>query len=239
MRHRKPFLAAIVGAAFMSIVGLSACGSVSGGTQPTSHPTQSASSRAPTTGAHMKTVVTHADFSVLYSTMNQLVSGAPIVVRGNVAGVSYFDNQGVTFTKVDLVVTKSFKGQVAAGSHMTMVEPGGVTTEAAIMRSNSDKFPELTPGPTEENTPVQVLFGGAPLTKVGDDVVYFAFKGDIGGLAGDYYEPIGAFQGKLTVAKGIAQRYVPAEMASSSYGPLATPVSTLDSRVANALATTQ
>jgi len=240
MRQRVnlSLVALVVVVGLLTAAGVSACGSASPQSHPTSQ-TTGAPQSAGVTQAKVRTVVTHADFSVLYSTLQQLVSDAPIVIRGKVESISYFDHQGETFTSVGLLVTEGYKGQIKRGAKVTVVEPGGITTMAAIMRSNSDKFPELTPGPAEENTPLEVLFGGAPLTKVGDDVVYFAFKGDIGGLTGDYYESIGAFQGKFTVSGGIARRYVPADMASSSYGPLTTSSAALDTSIAKAVVSAQ
>ena len=174
------------------------------------------------------------DWAVLYSNVAQLTRAAEIVVRGRVTDVSYLDetldSALSTYTKVTLEVTESLKGGVAKGAALTFIEIGGMTTQAAIDESRG-----TASNRSDKNTKVQVLFEGAPLPKVGEDVVYFAKRDVIGQIRGSYFAPLGAFQGKFTITGGVAMRYVPDSIASNTFGPLRMPVAELEKRVRAAL----
>lgn len=171
-------------------------------------PTAAAVSAAPT-------VIVNADFAVLYSSLAQLKDAADLIVRGQVTDVSYLDFNSTAYTAVTLAVSKCFKGDVAAGDEITIVEVGGVTTMATV---EGDKF-----GPTtqaDENTKVSVQLEGAPLTQVGDKCVYFLGTGTIGVVPGTYYVPLGSFQGRFKVDNGVAKRFVPSDWQSNKYTAL-------------------
>jgi hypothetical protein len=175
-------------------------------------------------------VMMSADFAVSYTSVDQLKGAAAIIVRGEVTGVSYLDFNGAAYTKVTLKVGECLKGKVAPGDEITVAEIGGVTTMAAV---KGDKFGE----PTKEDadTKVKVLLEGAPLTQVGDKVLYFLGVGKIGVVPGTYYVPLGAYQGRFAIDDGVAKRFVPAD-ASDKYTSLAIDEKAVDSTITQAAA---
>jgi hypothetical protein len=182
------------------------------------------------------------DFDVVYTGIPQLAKAAHLIVQGTASDVSYFDSNGVTYTKVILAVSKVLKGNVTPGSKVVVIEIGGVTTEAAMIREDdSAKSASITP--EQEATKVDVLFGGAPLTEEGDNVIYFGTEGDIRfdntvNIEGVYFQPVGAFQGKFGVTNGIAERYLSPTLAGSAYRALRTGPGTIGSQVRNAIGAT-
>jgi hypothetical protein len=179
-----------------------------------------------------------ADWAFLYFSIDRLARDAAIIVRGKVTDVSYFDRvldgANTTYTKVTLDVTESLKGGLAKGRTLTFIEIGGVTTQAA----NSKEF-GITPSQSDEKKKVRVLFFGAPLPEIGEDIVYFAARGDLGQIhgIGTYYVPVGAFQGAFVVTDGMAARYVPKSMVSDEFGTLRMSVVELEEKVRDALST--
>lgn len=173
-------------------------------------------------------VIMNADFAVSYTSLDQLKKAADVIARGEVTEVSYLDFNGATYTKVTLKVGSVLKGKVAAGDEIVIAEVGGVTTMAAV---KGDKFG----APTKEDadTKVKVLMEGAPLTQVGDEVLYFLGTGSIGVVEGTYYVPLGAYQGRFAIDGGVAKRFVPAD-ASSKYTSLAIDEKAVDSAIAQA-----
>ncbi len=167
----------------------------------------------------LETVINNADFDRMYTNLDQLVRDADVIVEGQVIETSYFDFNTETNTKVLLKVTKSYTPNIKEGDILTFVDLGGITTEAAIIRSNNNKFNQPI-GEAEENTKVQVLFDGVPLTKVGEHVLYFAAAGTINMLPEKHYIPLGAFQGKFTISGDSIERYAPKDMQSPRYSSL-------------------
>ncbi len=167
----------------------------------------------------LKTVINSADFDRIYTNLDQLVRDADVIVEGKVIGVSYFDFNTETNTKVLLKVTKSYTPNAKEGDILTFADIGGITTEAAIIRSNNNKFNQPI-GKAEENTKVQVLFDGVPLTKVGENVLYFAAAGTINMLPEKHYIPLGAFQWKFMINGDSIERYAPKDMQPPLYSSL-------------------
>ena len=178
----------------------------------------------------MQEHILSADFAVGYTSVAQLKEAADVVVRGEVIAVSYLDFNTATQTKVTLKVDKCFKGGVAAGQEITILEPGGITTAANVV---GDKFG----APTKEQveTKVKVLLEGAPLTQVGEKCLYFLGKGEVAIVAGAYYIPMGAFQGRFTIGSGVAKRFVPADF-GAKYTALPMDEAAIDDTVAKASA---
>jgi hypothetical protein len=199
-----------------------------------------ASMGASHTSAPLKTIVTSADISKIYRDVPQLTRDAQAIVRGKVVGISYIDGEAdsalQTYTKVLFRVSQSLKGDASPGSTVVFIELGGVTSAAKIAET-SDIPPSVTSSESS-SAQVQVLFEGAPLPRVGDEIVYFGARGDIGALAGNpevpetYYQPVGAFQGAFSVVNGTAERYVPSALLSAGLDPLRMPVSALDTAIA-------
>jgi hypothetical protein len=178
----------------------------------------------------LKTVNIDADMTVLYSSIAQLAKNSDLIVWGK---VDYVDWNTVQYTKVSMEVTKTFSSGAKKGDIITVLDEGGITTQAAIIRDTGNKFGE-TIGPKEENTKVQVLFEGAPLAKVGDEAVYFLAVGDLPIIPGKFYGPIGAYQGKFNITSGIAERYVPRGDETSKYNNMRKSATILDTEITDA-----
>ena len=188
---------------------------------------------AETTGSPMITMSSNADMAVFYTSLNDLVQTADVIIEGVVTNVSYFEFNTITNTRALVRVTKSYTSNAKEGDVLTFVDPGGITTEAAMIRYSGNKFNRPI-GKAEENTKVQVLLNGAPLTKVGEKVVYFAKKSVL--FQPDMYVSIGAYQGKFTISSdGTAQRYVPKGDESSRYNSLKMTKAKFDQQLANAV----
>ena len=179
--------------------------------------------------AALQEVVMSADFAVGYSSVGQLKKAAALVVRGEVTDVSYVDFNTCAYTRVTFKVSKCFKGDVAVGDEITIMEVGGITTMASV---KGDKFGATTR--EEANTKVKVLLDGAPLTQVGEECLYFLGTGDIGVVSGTYYVPMGAFQGRFEIDNGVAKRFVPADMQGTKFTALAMDEPTVDATLSQA-----
>lgn len=127
-----------------------------------------------------------------------------------------------------LEVTKSWGAGVKKGDRITVAEVGGITTLATIKRGSGRAEPGSITS-EDEQTKVQELIEGAPLAKVGDEAVYFLGKGEIGVVPGEYYVPLGTYQGKFNVTGGDAQRFVPKN--APAFPSLKMGVSVLDSEI--------
>jgi hypothetical protein len=191
----------------------------------------SLASAQPAASAAEPTVLVSADFAVSYNSFGQLKQAADVIVRGQVTDVSYVDFNSSAFTKLTLQVAKCFKGDAAVGDSVTIIEVGGITSLATI---KGDKFGPSTA--EDANTKVKVLLDGAPLTQVGDNCVYFLAAGSIGVVSGEYYVPLGAFQGRFNIGNGVAKRFVPNDWQGSKYTSLATDDDNIDSTLAQVAA---
>ncbi len=132
-----------------------------------------------------------------------------LVVEGTALAVESFDYDTTTYSKVTLQVKKCLwpADAVKSGDTVTVVELGGITSEAALIRANGNKFGQ-TIGAKEENAKVQILFDGAPLPVTGEKVTYFLARDALGVLSEDYYAVVGAEQGKLKLSNGRFRRFV-------------------------------
>ena len=180
--------------------------------------TQAASER-------IQTIISHADFTVKYSSLAQLNKAAEVVVRGEIEEVSYVDFNTTAYTRTTLKVSECLKGDIKAGQDITIAEIGGITTMATV---KGDKFGE--PTAADRATKVRVLLEGAPLSEVGEKCLYFLGSGEIGVFRDAYYVPLGAFQGSFKIRNGLAERFVPADWAGT-YSSLSTPEGGLDQAV--------
>lgn len=230
---------AVITSVSVALIGYLAVGAASGGQESRAASNSGAASSQ--TVSH-KTVVMSPDFDVVYTGIPQLAKAAHLIVQGTASDVSYFNSNGVTYTKVILAVSKVFKGNVTPESKVVFIEIGGVTTEAAMIRED-DSANAASITPEQEATKVDVLFGGAPLTEEGGNVIYFGIEGDISfdkfaSVEGVYYQPVGAFQGKFDVTNGIAERYRSPTLAGSAYRALRTGQGTIGSQVRNAIGAT-
>lgn len=171
-------------------------------------------------------VIVSADFAVLYSSVAELKQAADVVVRGEVIDVSYIDFNSTAYTKVAFKVSKCFKGGLAVGDQITIVEVGGITNMAAI---KGEKFG--APSKEDAETKVIVQLEGAPLTRVGDKCTYFLGTGSIGVVDGTYYVPLGAFQGRFKSENGISKRFVPDDWEGGKYSALSQADTSLDETV--------
>jgi hypothetical protein len=233
-RHRRMIVSCLALAALASVIALSSMLVGSGVPKVAPESAQAAvlaSAPAADTSVALPEVVMNADFAVGYSSIGQLKEAADLVVRGEVVDVSYLDFNSCAYTKVTLKVSKCFKGGAAEGDEITILEVGGVTTMATI---KGDKFG--TPTKEDSATKVKVLLDGAPLTREGETCLYFLGQGSIGIVSGDYYVPMGAFQGRFKIDNGAAKRFVPTDWQGGKYTALSVDESSVDNTVTQAAA---
>ncbi len=182
----------------------------------------------------LETLTLDPDMYVSYTDINQLVKNADFIVEGKVTDVSYFDFNTATNTTLSIEVTKSYNSNIKNGQILTFVEPGGITTKAALINYSGNKFNEPI-GETEKNTKVQVLIAGAPLTKINENVLLFAKEGTLNALPQKYYVSIGAFQGKFIINGDSIGRYVPKGMELGKYSSLNMSKADFDQKLSEAV----
>lgn len=179
--------------------------------------------------ATILTVIAQADFAESYSTVDAIARQSDLIVRGTIKSVEYLDFNTVTYSRVSLRVTKSFSPGSAEGDVITVLEIGGITSQAAIIESIDNKFNQtITEGDKESK--VRVLLDGAPLPEIGDDAVYFLADGSLGIVSGEYYDVVGAYHGKFKISDGQAKRFAP-EFETSAADDLNTDIETLSKKI--------
>ncbi len=182
----------------------------------------------------LKTATSFPNFGVIYTNLDQLSDKASVIVQGQVTSINYFDYNTITYTKELIKVTKSYNSNVKVGDVITFVEPGGITTQAALIRSNDNKFNQPITE-VDENTKVQVLFGGDPLMKVNENILFFGVEDNLPMIPEKYYVSLGAFQGKFKINGDSIERYVPRGMESDLYSSLKMSKTGFEQKLSNAI----
>ncbi|MDI6619790.1 MAG: hypothetical protein QME45_14240 [Clostridiales bacterium] len=173
-----------------------------------------------TDGENMETVISEPDFAVVYDSLEKLMDKAEIIVEGNIMDTSYFDFNTVTYTKAHLKVTKTFNNNVKEGDVITLVEPGGITTKAAIIKYSgaSLKF-GIKPTEKDKNTKVRFSLMGYQNVKPNDKILIFGLQDySLNVLPGEkYYVTLGAFQGKFNLSGNNVERFTPKSLKTDKY----------------------
>lgn len=145
-------------------------------------------------------VSSHADFGKTYDSIQDLVNNSDIVIEGKIIETNYFDDNQSTFTRSKIEVTKTFNDKVKTGDIIYMLERGGITTKGKIHEYYPEKF-KITE--EEKNTPVQISFDGAPITKNNEHVLIFGVEQKPGffGFNETTYYPLNSHQGKFNIDK--------------------------------------
>lgn len=172
------------------------------------------------TDKSMQTVVSSSDYAVSFDNLEQLVDKSEIIVEGEVIQTSCFDFNTVTYTKAKLKITKTFNSNVKVGDVITYVEPGGITTKAAIMGyiGSKTKFGE-EPSEEDKKTQVRISIDGSENVKVGDKILIFGLQDySVNVLPGEkYYVAFGAFQGKFNLNGENFERFAPKSLKTDKY----------------------
>jgi hypothetical protein len=162
----------------------------------------------------MQTVDMHADYAYIDDGIDELYRRADTVVMGQVTGIDYgvspeFDAYTVTTVKV----SKTLKGGVTSGESITVVEPGGVISEADIARGSGREY---TATSEDENTMVRVTWDGAPGRLKGEKLVYFLTTCPADETVGKpYFKAVGPLA-EFVVTGTQAKRFVPEGWPSDS-----------------------
>ncbi|PFO61351.1 hypothetical protein [Bacillus cereus] len=151
-------------------------------------------------------VNSHADFKKTYDSVQDLVNSSDIIIEGKIIETNYFDKDQSTFTKSKVQVTKSFNNKAKTGDIIHVLERGGITTKGKIHEYNPEKF-EISEN--EKNTPVQISFDGAPITKKNESVLIFGVQQKPGffGFNETIYYPLNSHQGKFNIDNNTVKRY--------------------------------
>ncbi len=129
----------------------------------------------------------HGELAEDFQTLGELVSAAPVIVLARVLESRDAPYGNLPFTVLTIEVEQAFKGAVAAGGRLTVVETGG------LLRGSS----KIDPG--QYAPPAEMAFAGVPVMKVGERWLLFLGSYDPGPVATNAYSVKGVFQGKLKV----------------------------------------
>jgi hypothetical protein len=149
---------------------------------------------------NVERVSTYADFAKSYNSIKDLKKNSDLIISGQVLDVQYFDFNTNTFTKSKVQVTRSFNGKVKKGDVINLIEVGGMTTKGNLQKYDPEKvnFPS-----NQLNDSVEVNIDGAPLSKIGDNIIVFAKedKEDFYQLGEKAYNILNSYEGKFLVDK--------------------------------------
>lgn len=144
------------------------------------------------------TIKVDSNISADYNSLDKLKSNADIVVQGEVLEQSYFDRNEATFTKSRVKVIKSLQGDIQEGTIINIVEPGGITTQEAILKYSHFEEKFGTKAKIDKNSKVKVEFGEEPTLVKGDQAILFA-KNEKDFFNDDVYCILGTYYGKVLV----------------------------------------
>lgn len=158
----------------------------------------------------IEVINTVADFMVSYDSVDSLVNNADMIIEGEVIEVESLNHNvgdtSVVYTKSKIKVTNSYLGDTKIGDIVTFVEPGGMTTKKSL--GLDKKFKDMSK--EELDSKIQILFDGVPNMKLKDEVILFGANSELDVLEEDYFDLIGAHQGKFKVSDGMAKRFTKA-----------------------------
>lgn len=158
---------------------------------------------------NIKTIVTNAEFGIIYDGLDKMIADSQFIIEGDVTDTSYFDFNTITYTKSHVKVTKILYGNINKGDVLTFTEAGGITTQAAVIKSSGAdrKFGTKTTE-KDKSTKVKYLFCGSETMKQNDKVLLFGVEDDFGYVppGEKYYLPIGDFQGKFYIKGSKVER---------------------------------
>lgn len=138
--------------------------------------------------------------SYLSPEFDSIVDGSDAIVRGTVKKVVFTQFDGVAWTKADMLVTDSLKGDFQKGDLISVFIPGGYISLADHIAAydNAFRYENLTPKEIE-NTIIKDTVNGERFAQVGDDYIYCLVKTIEGSpLPDNAYERVSSY-GQLAI----------------------------------------
>lgn len=125
-----------------------------------------------------------------YKSLKDLTYAAVVIVQVKVKSVRTTMDQDVVTTRSEVTVIRSYKGQVAADSMLTVIEPGGFVEK--------------------DGSRINYQANGASVMTQGDSMILFL---NLAGNSGDstFYQPLGLYQGRFRIENNLISQMAPAE----------------------------
>ena len=93
----------------------------------------------PNSDSNVLEVVSKAD-EVYQNDLNELISVSDDVIRGKVQNVTYTSYEGVAWTKSDVLITDTFKGNLKKGDVISVFTLGGYIPLSEHIKGHNDAF---------------------------------------------------------------------------------------------------
>jgi hypothetical protein len=124
-----------------------------------------------------------------YQSLKEMTYDASVVVQVTVTSIRTTIDQDVVTSRSEVTVNRSFKGQVAAGSVLSVIEPGG------IIESDDSR--------------INYLANGASVLVPGDSLILFLDMADAT-AAPPLYAPLGLYLGRFRIENNRIAQLAPA-----------------------------
>lgn len=131
---------------------------------------------APDSGKKVMDVRSSMD-GFLSPELDSLIQASDAIVRGTVKNVVFTQFDGIAWTKADLLITESLKGEFQKGDLVSVFILGGYISLADHIQAydNAFRYEGLTPEEIQ-NTVLKETVNGESFAQVGDDYIYCLVK---------------------------------------------------------------
>ena len=121
-------------------------------------------------------VVSKAD-EVYQNDLNELISVSDDVIRGKVQNVAYTSYEGVAWTKSDVLITDTFKGNLKKGDVLSVFTLGGYIPLSEHIKGHNDafRFKDLSAKKIKTTFLKETIDGEKPIKK-SDDLILCVVK---------------------------------------------------------------
>jgi hypothetical protein len=124
-----------------------------------------------------------------YESLKELTYDAAVVVQVAVKSIRTTMDQDVVTSRSEVTVSRSYKGQAAAGSVLAVIEPGGIIET--------------------DGSRINYQPNGASVMVPGDTLILFLSIVD-GSADPPLYAPLGVYQGRFRIENNLIAQLVPA-----------------------------
>lgn len=130
----------------------------------------------PDSDSNVLEVVSKAD-EVYQNDLNELISVSDDVIRGKVQNVAYTSYEGVAWTKSDVLITDTFKGNLKKGDVISVFTLGGYIPLSEHIKGHNDafRFKDLSAKKIKTTFLKETIDGEKPIKK-SDDLILCVVK---------------------------------------------------------------
>ncbi|MDW7656407.1 MAG: hypothetical protein SCM11_04445 [Bacillota bacterium] len=125
-----------------------------------------------------------------YESLKEMTYDAAVVVQVTVKSIRTTMDQDVVTSRSEVTVSRSYKGQAAAGSVLTVIEPGGIIET--------------------DDSRINYQPNGASVMVPGDTLILFLSIADESADP-PLYTPLGLYQGRFRIENNLIAQLVPAD----------------------------